>query len=49
MGQGCKDAEDGAAGKEEKRKAKEEVYGCGARGHARGWHEQRNVQTTGGD
>ncbi|XP_056130394.1 methyl-CpG-binding protein 2 isoform X2 [Lampris incognitus] len=32
-----KDAEYGAAREEEKRKAKEEVYGCGEGGHAGGW------------
>ena len=32
-----KDVEDGAARQEEKRKAKEEVHGCGEGGHAGGW------------
>ena len=32
-----KDIEDGAARQEEKRKAKEEVHGCGEGGHAGGW------------
>ncbi|KAF7660419.1 hypothetical protein LDENG_00282150 [Lucifuga dentata] len=35
-----KDAEDGAARQEEKRKAKEEVYQCGERGRAGGWRNR---------
>lgn len=33
-----KDTVDGAARQEEKKKAKEEVYGCSERGPAGGWH-----------
>ena len=34
-----KDAEDGVAEKEEMRKAKKDVYGCGERGHGSGWND----------
>ncbi len=34
-----KDVRDGAAMKDEKQKAKEEVYGCGEGGHAGGGHD----------
>lgn len=45
-----KNAEDGAARQEEKRKAKEEARGCGEGGRARGWcdrgrrREQREME-----